>query len=789
MDRSNSLSDVPHRGRVARDRESGMSLLTISRSDAGSPLIRNAEALSEVRSRSHLFAPGWPLVLIFAGLPLWWMLGLMQFMFFVMTIPMLIHLVRRPDVVAPKGMGLWLSLLVWIAGGVLVLQADAPGAVPGSSMFRYLTFSYRLGWYLVGTVVMLYVINSRRFLATERIAGALSWMFVALLGGGIIGVSFPTLEFPSALEALLPASISGNNFVSSLIHPQFAQVHTFLGYEEPRPSAPFAYTNEWGLAVALTLPFFIVAWWRRRGLWRWAMPLLLAASLVPIVSSMNRGLWLALVVMALFATVVIALKGNVTFAAVMVGGVAAAAVLIATSPLATVVIDRLNTPHSNEGRTNLGTLAVESAAQGSPLLGFGTTRDVQGNFSSIAGGATDQCPACAPPALGTQGQLWLLVFGAGVVGAVLYISFLVGQVLRNYRNTSAFSSAAACSVIAALVTLPVYTTVGPSLYILLIAVGVMHREGHRPRERPLDSLTSAPLRQLRLVLLMGILGASAGAGIQFWSGTASSVTYSVLAPRNLVVGDTSARPLSVDSEGALAVSGRVLSAVQVETGEDINHVPQDLRITAEPNSRILNITYTHHDPDLASAGAQAAAEAFLSLRADLVAETGSDPLEGDQARVLRASEPVVLTDRWVVLVSSGFMAGLAVGLSVSRAVDGRLRRLGDEGEARLEGRLPTLASVSGSHEDPWAQTVETQRARQIIEVYLPVAGVLADDTRMAAVALARTLDHELPGLSAWGSRRTLLVASTRSHPRSINVLYRSCRRSGLDPVGVILIEE
>lgn len=750
---------------------------------AGPPAVRGGGG------RHPLLAPGWPLVVIFAGLPLWWVLGVMQIMFFVMTVPMLIHLIRRRDIVAPRGLGLWLLLLAWIAGGVLVLQVDAPGAVPGASMMRYLTFSYRLGWYAVGTIVLLYVINSRKFLTTERICQALSWMFVALLGGGILGVSMPTLEFPSLLEMLMPQSISSNGFVNSLIHPQVAQVHTFLGYEEARPSAPFAYTNEWGLAIALSLPFFIVSWWRRQGLWRLMVPFFLAAALVPIVSSMNRGLWLALIVMALFVTFTVALRGNLMFVVVTVGGLAAVAALVATSPLGTVVVDRLNTPHSNEGRTNLGTLAVESTAHGSPLLGFGTTRDVQGNFSSIAGGATDQCPACAPPALGTQGQLWLLIFGAGFVGAALFISFVLGQVLRNFRNSSAYSAAAACCAVAALVTLPVYTTVGPSLYMLLIAIGVMHREGDRPDQRSFSSLVTPGLRQWRFVLALGALGAVVGAGLQLWAGTSASATFSVLAPRNLVVGDDSSRPLSIDSEGALAASGRVIGAIQTTTGDDINDIPPNLLITAEPNSRILNVTYTHTDGTLARAGAEAAAQEFLSLRADLVADSGSDPLAGEHAQVIRSSGPVGHTDRWAVLVSSGLMGGIALGLCLAPTVDGRVRRLRGDLGSRLDGRLPMLASLSDLRGDLRSQSAETHRARQVAEVYLPVAGVLADDTRDVAIAMATTLDRGLPGPEAWGGHRTLLIASTRSHPRSVNALYRSCRHNGLDPVGLILIDE
>ena len=737
--------------------------------------------------RAPRLAPGWPLVIIFAGIPLWWVLGVFQIMFFVMSVPMLVYLVRRREVVVPRGTGVWLLFLVWVLGGVMVLQVDAPGAVPGDSMFRYLTFAYRFGWYLVGTVALLYVVNSRHFLTTERIAGALSWMFIALLGGGLLGLSVPTLEFPSLLELLLPGSISGHGFVSSLIHPQAAQVHSFLGSEEARPSAPFAYTNEWGLAIAVSLPFFIVAWWRAGGVRRWLLPLCVTAALLPIVSSMNRGLWLALVVMALYATFSMGLRGHLNLMAGMVGGLLVAGVLVATSPLATIIVDRLNTPHSNEGRTNLGSLSVESTVQGSPLLGFGTTRDVQGNFTSIAGGATDQCSACAPPALGTQGQLWLLIFGAGLIGAALFIGFVAGQLLRNIRNVSIYSTAAACAVVGCLVTLPVYTTVGPSLYVVLIAVGILHREGTRAGERTLGSLVSPALRQKRLVVAAGIFGAVVGVAGQVAAGVPSSVTYSVLAPRNLTVGPAEARPLSIDSEGALAESGTVVAAIRDATGaSDINQIPASLRITADPNSRILPLTYEHHDPDAALAGARAAADAFLGVRADLALGTSRFQESGAQAQALRIVGPVRSVDPWVVAVSSGLAMGVVGGLLLAQVLDGRIERLRKRPESRLEDALPTLIRISGEEA---AAPTEHERVRRMAEVYSPLAGVLAVETQPSAVRLADALEQQLSVPGARAGRRVLLVASTQSRPRPVNALQRMCRSNGMDPVGLILIDE
>ena len=378
--------------------------------------------------RNGLLGPGWPLVALCAGMPLWWVLGLQEFAFLIFSVPMLMTLLRQSRLRVPRGFGLWLLFLVWLVSGVFVLQVDAPGAVPGNSSGRYLTFSYRALWYLCATVVLLYVGNTRKTLPTRRITGALSYMFLVLVGGGLLGVILPHLQFPSLLEMALPHGLASNGFIKSLIHPATAQVQDFLGYAEPRPSAPFTFTNEWGLAIACTLPFFVIEWFRRGAGWRRPVaPVVMAAAAVPIVSSLNRGMWLALIASGLFVVVRLAVMGRGRALAGLAVAHLLGAGLVAVSPLGSLVVDRIHTPHSNQGRTNLGTLTAESALTGSPVIGFGSTRDVQGNFVSIAAGATAQCPKCSPPPMGTQGQLWLLLFATGIGGTLLYLGFLLVQ--------------------------------------------------------------------------------------------------------------------------------------------------------------------------------------------------------------------------------------------------------------------------------------------------------------------------------------------------------------------------
>lgn len=732
--------------------------------------------------------PGWPLVVIFAGMPLWWVLGLVQVIFFAMSIPMLIHILGRRDALAPRGFGIWLLFLVWLLGGLLVMQVDAPGAVSGESATRYLTFGYRFGWYVAGTIALLYAVSSRSFLSTQRISFALSLMFVALLGGGILGVTIPTLEFPSMLELILPRSVSSHSFVSNLIHPQVAQLHTFLGYAEARPSAPFTFTNEWGLSIAATLPFFVVSWWQRGGSHRALVPVLCGLALIPIVSSMNRGLWLALLAMLAYVTLRGALRGHLNTLAFIVVGASLAAMVVFMSPLGDLIAARLDAPHSNESRTNLSSLSVESALQGSPVIGFGTTRDVQGNFTSIAGGATDACPACSPPALGTQGQLWLLIFGAGVVGVLLFVAFFGGQLLRHWGDRSPYSLAGSASVLACMVTMPVYNSVGPAIYICLIAVAVMNRDSDRPRERHLADLLLPVRRNWRLVAGCAVMGALAGGGFQYLAGPSYSVTQSVLVPRDLVVGTTDTRPLSMDSEGELARSGPVLAAIGQASGvDDAQLVSANVEITAEPNSRILNITFSHRDPNVARDGSAQAAEAFLALRNELYS-TSSVPPTGQDAAVLRQTLPRSSNDPWVVAIGSGLMLGLTGGLVLAWASDGRTDRLRHRPERRGI-QLPTLARVPGEALRDVREDYVLTGVRQAVGTYAPLCAVLPDRRQQSAILLARMLDAETLRVGPWSGSRVLLIASTRSRARPVRRLHRACLRGGLDPVGLILVEE
>ncbi|MEV0596383.1 hypothetical protein [Nonomuraea cavernae] len=443
----------------------------------GGPLPASGPLALASRRSSPRLRPGWPLSVIFLGFPLWWVTGLSTFIFLIMAVPMAVALRRRPMVRAPRGFALWLLFLVWMLVGAVTLFADAPYGVPGGELSRLLVFGYRCGWYLAITVVLLYVGNlTEEELPRTKVIRLLGFMFVVTVAGGLLGVLVPHLEFPSLLELVLPRSLTRNDLISSLIHPKAATLSTFLGYEESRPIAPFAYANSWGANLALYLPFFLLANTGRKPRWRRVLLVTgLLLSLFPVIYSLNRGLWAVLGLAAAYLTLRYVHKGNKWALRFAVGGAVALLLLVTGSPLKALFQQRLDTPHSNDRRGQLYVVTTESAAIGSPVVGFGSTRDLQGSFASVGGGERPGCKGCGVPPLGTQGSLWYLIFAHGFVGAVFFLGFLVRRFATHWRDPDRVSIAGCCVLLSFAVFLLIYDLLDAPLYTVMIALALMWR--------------------------------------------------------------------------------------------------------------------------------------------------------------------------------------------------------------------------------------------------------------------------------------------------------------------------
>ena len=597
--------------------------------------------------------PGWSLVLLFAGYPLWWALGCAPFVALMCTIPLIAELRHRGRLQAPPGFGLWVMLLLWMLMGALLLQVDAPQAVPGNSNGRYLVFAYRFAWFASAAVVLLYVANMRGRLSRLWFCRTFGSMFIVCVAGGLLGSLFPRFEFRSPVELVVGGGANG--FISSLVHPTASQVQTFLGYEQGRPSAPFSFTNEWGLHLALTLPFFVVGWFYRASLRRRLFGSgVLVLSVVPVVASLNRGLWLALIVCGVALALRAALLGRPLALGGILLAVALAAVVIVASPLGDLVSQRLDNGNSNNGRLNLAGQTWESTLKGSPIVGFGTTRDPAGNWHSIAAGSTAECPRCTPPPLGTQGHLWFLLFSTGLVGLALYLSFFGLALVRGAFTPSPYSTAAVSAVLMHLVTLPFYNAVDPALFTAMAAVGLLHRDrlaravagsARVPRWvfepiSPGAYLTRARRHLVLLGALVGV-GAALGAAVQVPGGTPQQAQQKVFVRDNRsfeAVGqaDSASSTFSLDTEAQLIRSDAVADGIRRATGSQLSdaEIIDRITVTALPNTRILIIHVQMRGPRMASAAAADAADAYLAERTRIA----SSYREGQIGRLGRRSD-------------------------------------------------------------------------------------------------------------------------------------------------------
>ena len=580
---------------------------------------------------------GWPLVLLFAGYPVWWALGCAPFVALLSTVPLIAELRRRGRLHAPSGFGLWVMLLLWMLVGVLLLQVDAPGAVPGNSNGRYLVFAYRFGWFVGAAVVLLYVVNMRDRLSSMWFCRTVGSMFIVCVAGGLLGALFPRFEFHSAVELLMGGN-GADGFISSLVHPSAAQIQTFLGYEQGRPSAPFSFTNEWGLNLAVTLPFFLVGWFLHASVRRRLVgTAVLATAVIPVVASLNRGLWLALIVCAVVLALRAALLGRPLALGGLLLGAAVAAAVILASPLGDLVGQRLDNGNSNNGRMNLGSQTLESTLTGSPLVGFGTTRDPSGNWNSIAAGSTSECPRCTPPPLGTQGHLWFLMFTTGFVGLALYLTFFGMALARSAFDPSPYSTAAASAVLMHLVTMPFYNAVDPALFVVMVAVGLMYRERlARSATRgpvrarwlfePLSLGAYLPRARRHLVLLAVLVaaGAAVGATAQVADGLPQQAQQKVFVRDNRAsetVGqvESASTTFSLDTEAHIVRSDSVADGIRLSTGSQLSdqEILDRLSVTAIPNTRILVVHVEMRGARMASAAVAGAADAYLAERTRL----------------------------------------------------------------------------------------------------------------------------------------------------------------------------
>jgi hypothetical protein len=399
------------------------------------------------------FGPAWPLVALLALYPLWWAAGLGVLIFPLMAVPMAVALWRRHadglPVRLPPAFSLWLVFCAALVFGLFALGAEPAGAVAGGVADRITGVVFRLAQYAALTVLLLYAGNLPTGVLTQRrLMRLLGWLFVVTVLGGLLGTFAGNFEFTSPVEMLLPGGVRQKGFVKSLVHPYAAQIMDLVGDPQPRPAAPWGYTNTWGNNFCLLVCWFVAAVFglATRPLTRVLAVGLLAVSIVPVVHSLNRGLWIGLGVTVIYIAVRQALQGRVK--ALLAVGVLAVGLLAAvvTTPLGEVIERRMDNGKSNGVRMFLTERAIDGFIE-SPVMGFGSTRNTIGGRQSIAVGESSECERCGNFTVGGNGQLWQLLFAHGLVGTVAYFGFFGFALWRFRRDHSPIGLAGSAAIV------------------------------------------------------------------------------------------------------------------------------------------------------------------------------------------------------------------------------------------------------------------------------------------------------------------------------------------------------
>ncbi len=624
------------------------------------------------------------------GLPVWWVLGLASVVPLLVAVVLALDLWRRRRVIVPPGFGWWLLFLAWVLLGIGTLWAAAPGAETGGGTGRLMVFGYRFCWYAASTVVLVWLGNTPRERLPDRVVHRMmAAVFVVAVAGGLLGLIAPDFSITTLAERVLPHGLRSNGFVSTLVSARASDVQTVLGVPEPRPKAPFPYTNTWGSVMSLGLVYFVATLARSRSRWRLLAPVVLALAAIPVVWSLNRGLWLAVGSCCIGLLVLLATRRNHTALAGLVVVVVIGGFALTSTPLGTTISDRLSHPHSNERRSQLLVATVDSMTRGSPVVGFGSTRNVAGTFTSIAGGAKPDCPACGVPPLGTQGQLWLVLFSQGWVGTAFFLTFFVLALRRTWRCRTVNQTVATFVMGVFLLQLSVYDTMELPMMLVMTGIGLAWREqggGSRlraPRARSVAVVAGT-------AALGGLLGAAATVGhAQQRTSTVTvaltpSPTYLDVGEfaREVTIGALVDQPVvqpvaaTIDTEAALVRSQRALTRAGEQVGMTPSELRDDISVSAPPLSTVLELTLTTsaaHDP---RAAARAVAEEYLTARRTYLEDRRTTLVARLQERLaaIDATDPAWATTRTYLRAAIDYLtthrpeAGSLIRLTPVRAV-------------------------------------------------------------------------------------------------------------------------
>lgn len=311
---------------------------------------------------------------VIALLPVWWLLGLEQFM------SPLVAILAATKVLATRRTVAWNPVLTAL---VVFLVPVAISVLFVSEPFRFVTYLRNGGMYLTAILIVFVVMQARDSEHAQRTlfpAIAFALAAAAFLGIlGITGVWRP--RFDGAIGAILPSALADTEYGARVIERRLGGAAWFSGLGNYfRVNGPFLYATMYAAAIAVAFPALLHVWRRARGLGRLAWVLVAALVLVNLAYTTGRVGAIALIVGAIVWWVATWQPSRRHVRAVALMTIAVLVVLLVPPGTWSEAIEATVLARGSGSVDDRTTIYLETLRGWSerPWFGWGTERDIVG---------------------------------------------------------------------------------------------------------------------------------------------------------------------------------------------------------------------------------------------------------------------------------------------------------------------------------------------------------------------------------------------------------------------------
>lgn len=359
-----------------------------------------------------LTRPSTDVFLLFVSLPLWWALGVEQFIWLPVLLWSAVKAIRRGRVRVPPALKLYAVLLF----------ADIASSLFIVENYRYVSFIRTFAVFASGFLLIFVVVNDvRTSREVRRLLVGLVWMmaFAGLLGAvAVLGIYRP--HFHSLIGTVLPHGIQSTGLGQRIVvrtaggDGWFRAVGHFY-----RINSMFLFATLYASALAMSIPVVLGLASQSRRVVRWALIVISVLLIYNLVFTTGRSATLSLVLSGAVLVLVVLRSAHRGRLWLVVAICAAVLVLVGiiADPIGGHVLRLVVSGRGSSTHDRL--FIYQKTVAGfleRPVLGWGTVRDIPG----------------FPYPAGSHSQYLGILYRQGAVGLALWLLLCYSVVKRAW---------------------------------------------------------------------------------------------------------------------------------------------------------------------------------------------------------------------------------------------------------------------------------------------------------------------------------------------------------------------